>query len=449
MSLPAGFDGALSSRPDDVAVRLGEDAWTWARLAERVSETSRRLRDAGAGPGDRVVIAATSSFETVVAVWAALAIDAHAVPLSPALPPAEQKRRAAAVGAGFVLEGVAVQSLTIDRAPTHAPSEGATLVFTSGTTASARAVVLPISALIASADGVVSGAGLKAGDAWLNPLPLSHVGGLGVLFRCARVGAETVLTGAFDAQEVRGTLASHRITHASLVARMLDRLLEARVAAGSLRCVLVGGGRTAPELLRRARQAGLPVVTTYGLSEAGSTVTLQRPDQPLGGAGDAGWPLPGRELRIGPQGEIEVAGECVMAGYDDGPAAPRWWPTGDRGRLLDDGRLVVLDRRTDLIVTGGENVSPVEVEAAIASVSAVLEVCVVGLPHPSWGQELCAVVRWRGLADPASVRTAVDGLAPWQRPRRWVDRREPLPRNALGKLLREQVQEQALKATED
>ena len=123
---------------------------------------------------------------------------------------------------------------------------------------------------------------------------------------------------------------------------------------------------------------------------------------------------------------------------DRGPVAPhrRLRPAGA------DGRLTVLDRRSDLIVTGGENVSPAALETILAAVEGVAEVCVVGAPHPAWGQEVVALVRFHGPATFESLEAAVAALPPWQRPRRWVERREPLPRNALGKLLRKEIQEQ-------
>ena len=459
MSLPAGFRGPLDTRPDAAALTQDGDTWSWAELAQRVEDADAALHRAGVGVADRVIVPSRPARGAAVTVWAALARGAHAVPVAAELPAAERSRRATAVGAGFIVDGREVRSLPIGAAHDageaghaphgqHARHEAALLVHTSGTTGPARAVVLPLSALIASADGVVAGADLRPGDAWLDPLPLSHVGGLGVLFRGARVGAETVLIDGFDADEVARLFESGRMTHASLVARMLDRLLGSPLRARGLRCVLVGGGRTDPALLARARSAGIPAQATYGLSEAGSTVTLHRADGPAVQAGDAGWPLPGLRVRIGPGGGVQVAGASLMLGYDDGPALGEWLATGDRGRRLEDGRLVILDRRTDLIVTGGENVSPAAVEAVIGALQAVEEVCVLGLPHASWGQELVALVRWRGEPQPELLQHAAESLAPWQRPRRWIQRRGPLPRTALGKLLRHQARQELLELGE-
>ena len=456
MSLPHGFQGPLQERPNAIALSDEQGSCTWAELAQQVEELHATLERVGVLPGQRVLIPSRPPAAAARAVWAVLARGAHAVPIDPALPSAEARRRATAVGARFVLDVDGLRPLEPAAAPSshgsHLPDAAALLVFTSGTTGSARAVVLSLPALVASADGVVAGADLRAGDVWLDPLPLSHVGGLGVLFRGARVGAETRLVDAFDPAAVARLLAGGAVSHASFVARMVDRLLpfleSENLRASRLRCALVGGGRTDPELLRRARARGLPAVSTYGLSEAGSTVTLQRPTETVGAEGDAGWPVPGRLLRIGPDDEVQVGGPSLMTGYDDGPPLDGWLPTGDRGRLLADGRLMVLDRRSDLVVTGGENVSPTEVEGLLRGVPDLLEVCVLGLPHPSWGQELIAVAVWRGAAGPEVAQEALKAMAPWQRPRRWIQRRDPLPRNALGKLLREQLRQELMDSGE-
>lgn len=350
--------------------------------------------------------------------------------VDPRLPAAEQARRRAFA----------------DRSD----EEPGAVVFTSGTTSQARAVVLPWSALTECAEAVVEATGLRTGDAWLCPLPLSHVGGLSVLLRCALAGAEARLAPRFTPRSLADGLAGG-VTHVSLVGRMLGRLLEEAhaVAAPALRVAMVGGGPTDPALIVRARRAGLPAVTTYGLTEAGSTVTLGRLDAPPTEPGDAGWPIPGRELRIEPDGRVALRGAGLMWGYDGVPRPGDWLVSGDHGRLAPDGRLIVEDRRTDRIVTGGENVAPGEVEGVLAAVPGVLEACVVGLPDPSWGQRVVAVVVWEDA--PGSERAledAVGGLAPWQRPKDYVHRTQRLPRGPLGKLLRRTVRERLVESVE-
>jgi len=338
------------------------------------------------------------------------------------------------------------------------------VVFTSGTTARARAVVLPWDELEACAGAVVDAVGLRAGDRWICPLPLSHVGGLAVLLRCEQAGATAVLE-PFDPPAL-ATALTNGATHVSLVARMLARLLEEqpRLTAPALRLAMVGGGPTSPALVVRAREAGIPAVTTYGLTEAGSTVTLGRLDVVPTEAGDAGWPIAGRELRIGDDERIHLRGRGLAVRYDPATseahatrAAPDpfdaevalwrdgWLRSGDFGRLGADGRLVVLDRRVDRIVTGGENVAPGEVEQVLAASPGVRDVCVVGLPDPQWGQRVVAAVRWDGEPRRDDLQAcALAGLLPWQRPKQIVDWEGELPRGDLGKLQRRRVRERLM-----
>lgn len=343
------------------------------------------------------------------------------------LPPAERERRLTASGAALQIGDDATTRPLAGRARDPQPSVH---VFTSGTTAEARGVPLPWRLLDSSAAAVADAVDLRPDDVWACPLPLAHVAGLGVLLRCWRTGAVPLLLSEPGSETLADALAG--ATHASLVARTLARLLDEvprRPLSTSLRCVMVGGGRTDPDLVRRARSAGIPAVTTYGLTEAGSTVALQRLDGPPTAPGDAGWALPHVTLRLDDAGQLRVRPEGL-------PEVG----TGDFARLEPDGRLVVLDRRADRIVSGGENVSPAEVEDVLDRCPGVAETCVVGLSDPAWGQRLAAVVRWSGAPDPPLLDSwARRHLAPWQRPKEQHRRSDPLPRSPLGKLLRRRV----------
>ena len=430
--LPAGLRW-----PGDVALATSQGEVSWGDLRARAQERAALFRERGARPGDRVAVQLTESVGTVANLLGAIEAGCLAMPLGAELPAAEEERRLRSASPRLRVRGSAVEAR---ESPAPTESQAGLLVFSSGTTGRSRGVVLPLDSIVASARGVALAAELRRGDRWLNPLPLSHVGGLGVLFRCGLVGATAWLCAPFEAGRTAELLEGGSITHASLVARMVDRVLafRPRLQARGLRCVLVGGGATSPNLLRRARQRGIPAVSTYGLTEAGSTVTLQKPSKPVGEPGDAGWPLPGRRLRVGSGGVIEVAGPNCMAGYWGEPPRTDWHPTGDLGRLEPDGRLIVLDRRADLVVTGGENVSPLEVESLLQVHEGIEEVAVVGVPHGSWGQELVAFVRGAACDDTAVLdRLARSSLSPWQRPRRWLVHPEPLPRNELGKLRRD------------
>jgi O-succinylbenzoic acid--CoA ligase len=290
-------------------------------------------------------------------------------------------------------------------------------------------------------------------------LPLFHVGGLAIAVRCALAGGAVVLQRRFDAVQAARALASGA-THASLVATTLARTLEvsetgvagsAPRPADSAPVILVGGGPVPAALLDRARGAGLTVLQTYGLTEACTQATCERPGDADGQT--AGAPMPGVHVRIVDangallpahrEGNIELSTRALFRGYRGDPAATAaalhegWLRTGDLGVLDERGRLRVLARRTDLIVTGGENVYPAEVEAALLAHPAVVEAAVAARPDAEFGEAVVAVLVARaGTAAPSleEVRAFCKArLAGFKAPRevRWA---EALPRTAAGKV---------------
>ena len=326
----------------------------------------------------------------------------------------------------FAAGSSAAEPREIDPARVH------TILFTSGTTGRPKAAQLSVGAHQASARASIETLGMNRESSYLCNLPLFHVGGIGAAVRCAMAGAAVVLHDRFDAAATAEALGSG-VSHASLVATTLARVLEIRSEfPGSVRAVLVGGGPVPSELLARARSAGLPVLHTYGLTEAASQVTAER----LGDAdgATAGWPLPGTEVRIGDGGEIEVAGPTMMLGYLGEPPLRGWFRTGDLGELDARGRLIVHARRVDLIVTGGENVYPAEVEAVLRSHSEVSDCVVVPWPDEQFGQVGCAAVVARGRLEADELdRHCRKRLAGFKVPRKFV-MLDALPLGAGGKL---------------
>jgi O-succinylbenzoic acid--CoA ligase len=335
------------------------------------------------------------------------------------------------------------------------------VVFTSGTTGQPKAACLTVGAFDALARASRANLGSRPGDRWLCSLPLFHVGGLAMVVRCATDGAVLQLQSRFDAQETVKAVGHDRVTHLSLVARALEEALDAGLGAADLRGVLVGGGPVPPRLAERARAAGIPILLTYGLTEACSQVTTERPGQADGLT--AGPPLPGLEVRIldaggkelapGVEGSIAVRGPTLMRGYLEDPPGTEevlrdgWLHTGDVGQWDERGRLTVLARRTDLILSGGENVYPAEVEAVLAAHPALAEVAVVARPDPRWGQVPVAVVVLRGRESPGDLRTwARARLAGFKVPAE-VLTASALPRTAAGKIDRAAVAALAMTAS--
>ena len=262
----------------------------------------------------------------------------------------------------------------------------ALVVPTSGSSGEPKGVLLPAGALTASADAAVQRLG--GPGRWLLALPVTHVGGLQVVLRALRGGAEPAVATTSDFARATAALPAGR-RYTSLVPTQLGRLLarpDDRAALAAYDAVLLGGAAAPAPLLQQAREAGVRVVTTYGMSETS------------GGCVYDGLPLPGVRADVAADGRVRLSGPVVARGYRLRPDltarafAGGGFRTGDLGALTPDGRLVVLGRADDVVVSGGEKVAPAAVEAALAEHPAVAEVVVVGAPDPEWGERVLAVV---------------------------------------------------------
>ena len=335
------------------------------------------------------------------------------------------------------------------------------IVHTSGTSGRPKAAILTSGNIYCSA--VTSGRqlGRLASERWLCVLPLYHLGGLSIVLRSLIYGTAVDLMSAapFDVDAVNRKLSDHPITLVSLVPTMLQRLLDAKTQPWNpnLRLILLGGEAPSPELLERCIAEKLPIATSYGLTETASQVATAMPDLVYRKPGTVGKPLKGTQVRIvddagedaapNVAGEVLVSGDTVMRGYYKVPAATKqalrdgWLHTGDIGYLDQDGDLFILQRREDLIVSGGENIYPAEVEAALRQHPAVAEIVVFGEPDPKWGQRVAAVIeRDEGAALSAAelIEFAREHLAGYKIPRQiaFVD---ALPRTASGKIQRREA----------
>ena len=442
---------AADRRPDRVAIEGLERNLTYAELREAAVAGAGALHGAV-----RVAVALPPGEDFVVALHACLVAGAAAIPIDLRLSEAERAKRQGGAeividapldspidGSGASSSGRAGQPASPEgdgarsRAPdgdgarSRAPDGDAAvaLMYTSGTTADPKPVVLSHGNFLASALGSAVALGLDPAERWLCPMPLTHVGGLSIPIRSAIYGTTAILHDRFDTVAVLGDLMdpARRITLVSLVPTMLARLLDAGLQRPpTLRWALLGGGPIAPGLLERAKAAGVPVAPTYGMTEACSQIAT------------FGWPLPGVDLQVAADGEVLVRGPIVSAGAlaEDG-----WLHTGDLGRFDDRNRLEIVGRKSDTIVTGGENVAPAEVEAILLAHPAVADAAVHPRPDPEWGEAVIATVVLRdGVAvTPEALKAYCTArLAAFKVPKA-VKFADGLPRTPSGKLLRRQL----------
>jgi O-succinylbenzoic acid--CoA ligase len=314
-------------------------------------------------------------------------------------------------------------------------------ILTSGTSGEPRPVGLTYGNFLFSAMGSAYNLGVDPSDRWLCCLPLSHVAGLSIILRSVIYGTTAVLLDGFDTEQVASTLVSGDISVLSLVPTQLIRLLEADADLSAPRAILIGGGPVPLDVLREALARGATVVQTYGMTETCSQVTTLAPEDAERRVGSAGRPLLTSHIRI-EAGEILVQGPTVAPGCYE---ADGWLHTGDLGHMDEEGFLYVTGRRSEVIVTGGENVMPAEVEAVLVSHPAVADAAVVGRPDPEWQEAVCALVVLNGGAETSEEELRAhcsSALAGFKVPKQ-VDFVSRLPRTPSGKLLRGQLPEVA------
>jgi O-succinylbenzoic acid--CoA ligase len=420
---------AAQDRPGHPAVVACDGEVTYAELDERADVVSRQLAALGVGEGGRVATTLPPSTAFATLLHAAPRIGAALVPLNTRLTADQQRAQATAVGADVVVD-VPLDGMEAAIEPRRDldPEAVHTVLFTSGTEGEAKPVELTAGNLDAAAGGSAAVFGSEPGDRWLSPLPLFHVAGLSILARCARNATTAVLHDRFDLPVVLAAMAAGEVSLISLVPTQLRRLRDGGLAeAPGLRALLLGGGPIPPDLVEWAREVGLPVRCTYGMTETASQVAVTDPWE------SAATPLPDAEIEIAPDGEILVRGPMVAPGAisDDG-----WLHTGDVGSIDRHGRLHVEGRIKELIVTGGEKVAPAAVEAVLAAHPAIGDAGVAGAPDPDWGEAVTAYVVERSpVSDYDLLAFCRERLAGYQVPKRVV-RVSSLPRNAGGKLLR-------------
>lgn len=378
--------------------------------------------------------------EGVLRAWDRLAGMGNAVlPLAPDAPDAEVARTLRTLRPAALLQPRPDGEPRLHRLPDPLPlpADAAVVVATSGSTGEPKGVVLSHAALAASTSASIERLGCRPGERWLLALPLNHVAGLQVVLRARALGTEPVLPVGPDVAHLAEAIAGGTVAWVSLVPTQLARLLDAGAPLDRLRGVLLGGAPPGADLLERAGGVGVDVTVSYGMTETG------------GGCVYDGRPLDGVELGLDPDGRIRVRGAPLMTGYHGRPEltaavlSDGWFTSADLGRWRDDGRLEVLGRADDVIISGGENVPAALVARAVETHPMVRAAVVVGRPDPEWGERVTVVCECRegDVPDLASLRDHLrDRLPPAALPRELVVV-DALPRDRMGKSTRSAVED--------
>jgi len=408
---------AAARHPDRAAV----NRLTYAQLLGEAAAIARRLAARGVRPGDRVGLELPPGEAFCAALHGILLLRAVAVPIDVRLGPEE--RLAVARGVATVIDGPLEgdEDQDLELRGRHDTDAVAIVVHTSGSSGAPKPVELTYGNWLWSSLGSCVALGLDPAERWLCALPLSHVGGLSIVLRAAITATTAIVHERFETDRVLYELqrGDGGATMVSLVPTTLQRLLDAGLRSpASLRWALLGGAPMSPALLGRAAAHEVPVAPTYGLTEACSQVTT------------LGVPLFCTRVRLAEDGEILVTGPTVA------PSAGPVLRTGDLGAWGADGVLHVVGRKADTIVTGGENVAPVEVESVLEGHPAVVEAAVHGAPHPEWGEAVVATVVVREDVSEDELRAhCAARLAAFKVPKA-IRFASALPRTRSGKLVR-------------
>ncbi len=425
------------SCPDRTALVVDGDSVTYAELEAEATWVARRLAAHGVRRGTKAALTTRPGREQVVLIHALMKTGAIVLPINPRLSPAERAAVFAVEQPSVDLDDAGHLTQTEADLPLlgeHDMDDVHCRILSSGSTGAPRATGLTYGNHLWSAVGSAFNIGVDPEDRWLSCMPLSHVSGLSIVMRSVIYGTTMLMHDGFETDRVAAALEADDVTLVSLVSTMLVRLLEAGADLSGPRAILVGGGPVPEAALEEAIGNGASVIQTYGLTETSSQVTTLAPADAKRKLGSAGRPLLTTHLRIR-DGEILVQGPTVAPGVAD---ADGWLHTGDLGRIDEEGFLYVQDRMDDMIVTGGENVIPAEVEGVLMRHPDVADAAVVGRDDPEWQQAVTAVVVLNGDADldPHELRRhCAEHLASHKVPKR-VELVSVLPRTPSGKLLR-------------
>ncbi len=370
------------------AVWIDDSCITYGKLLEKINTVCFSLTTQGVVAGNRVALIAETNLDTITTFFALLKLRASPCLLSARLPENKIPSYLVTSKASFFLNvttGIAKRC-----ASEIETSEQAILLFTSGSSSSPKLVSLKIEHFLASAQGSIEKLNLVSNSSWLLSVPLFHVSGLSILFRCLLSSSAFILT--------VDLLKGHPFaTHISLVPTQLLRILERSSSFPLLKCALIGGAPISETLIQRALEKQLPLYLTYGMTEMASQITMTCYFDTLLPV-HLGKPLPGKEISFSNEGEILVKGNSLFTGYESADGAQKtlldggWLATRDLGSLDAQGNLKYKGRKDNLFISGGENIYPEPIEEALGSIPGVLQALVVPFDDPEFGKRPAAFV---------------------------------------------------------
>lgn len=466
-------------KPNQLALEYnGKETLSFQELAQASQSMARRLANLGVEKGSHIALLSQNNVNMIIAIHALSYLGAVAVLLNTRLSANELQFQINDAKVNLLVTSVFFSDKTegidvpqkksfseLQRLPEkEVPLQNElvlndpfTIIYTSGTTGFPKGVVHTYGNHWWSAIGSALNLGISPQDKWLTVLPLFHVSGLSTLFKSVIYGMPIYLMTSFEPEKVHEALMKNHITMISVVTVMLQRLLEQMATERypeQLRCVLLGGGPAPKPVLEQARKKEVPVFQSYGLTETSSQIVTLSPQDALRKIGSAGKPLVPAQLKIHDPstrgvGEIYVKGPMVTKGYFNNPTADQkafqtdWLKTGDLGYLDEEGFLYVVDRRNDLIISGGENIYPSEIESVVSELTGVQEVGVTNRSDDQWGEVPVAFIvkDTQNVLDEEMVQTYLKSrLASYKVPKK-IYFVEQLPRNASNKLMRYKLKE--------
>lgn len=462
--------------PDRQAITFEERSYTFQEIFDLSYEKAGRLQGMGVRKGQNIALLLRNHIDTVVVMLSLQLLGATAVVLNNRLTSNEllwqinDSKVTLTISEEALKDKLDTSSTFVSWKEQLGPFEEpiiqeeidlddvCTIMYTSGTTGNPKGVLQTYGNHWWSATGSALNLGLREDDCWLCSVPLFHISGFSILMRSVFYGMRIILHDTFNEKKTLLDVQDKKVTIMSVVTTMLSRLLEEldeKKLPEFFRCMLLGGGPAPLPILERCVEKEIPVYQTYGMTETASQIVTLSPEDSMKKIGSAGKPLFPSQLKIvdnskhelGPNqsGEIVVKGPNVTIGYLNREEVNKeqfiegWFKTGDIGFVDEEGFLYVQDRRSDLIISGGENIYPAEIEGILTSHPDIVDAGVIGKDDERWGQiPVAFVLKKDPLTEEKIVQFCSNKLAKYKIPKEiyFVD---SIPRNASKKLLRREL----------